>query len=412
MGIILRDLDLGEIGKTKPDKRGYIGDRESGTRKIRLSRENAVQIAHPGKRAVALMIAPFGALVALDIGSETRGRVMEIGGNGIENTGFGTALHHVDDRPFLRRPSGQGRLTGDVIEIFGDRGAFRNSRAIVQFQHRHGAARVLFKKRRCLVFTAGHVDLHELDLIGQVFFRQRDTDTCRIGKTFKLINLHFTVPPCVNKNHYLSVDRLHSLPYPTRQAYLVIDTDNYGNDMSDTIDRLLDAAETSIRLRGYHAVSFRELADDLGIKSSSVHYYFRQKEDLGHAVVERYAARVLSALADEAANAETPVDHLAALCAVYRQALKGSDSICLCGMLGAESAGLPTKLADAVATFFQANIDWIAAALPQTMTAKARRERATHILATLQGAMTVAATLKSHKVFDEAVRDLLASAQV
>ena len=180
--------------------------------------------------------------------------------------------------------------------------------------------------------------------------------------------------------------------------------------MSDTIDRLLDAAETSIRLRGYHAVSFRELADDLGIKSSSVHYYFRQKEDLGLSVVDRYTARVFDALAAEAANAKTPADHLAALSAVYRQALKGSDSICLCGMLGAESAGLPPKLAASVAAFFQANIDWIAAVLPQTLPAKTRREKAAHILSTLQGAMTVAATLKSHKVFDDAVRDLLANA--
>lgn len=181
--------------------------------------------------------------------------------------------------------------------------------------------------------------------------------------------------------------------------------------MSDTIDRLLDAAETGIRLRGYHAVSFRDLADELEIKSSSVHYYFRQKEDLGLAVVERYTARVFAALKAQAANAETPTDHLAALCAVYRQALKGSDSICLCGMLGAESAGLPPKLAAAVAAFFQANIDWITSVLPQKLPAKARREKATHILATLQGAMTVAGSLKSHKVFDEAVRDLLANVQ-
>lgn len=179
--------------------------------------------------------------------------------------------------------------------------------------------------------------------------------------------------------------------------------------MSDTIDRLLDAAEAGIRLRGYHAVSFRELADELGIKSSSVHYYFRQKEDLGLAVVERYAARVFAALTAEASNAKTPTDHLAALCAVYRQALRGSDSICLCGMLGAESAGLPEKLSAAVAAFFQANIDWIAATLPQTMPAKARRGKAIHILATLQGATTVAGSLKSHKVFDDAVRDLLES---
>ena len=94
---------------------------------------------------------------------------------------------------------------------------------------------------------------------------------------------------------------------------------------------------------------------------------------------------------------------------MYRQALRGSDSICLCGMLGAESAGLPEKLSAAVAAFFQANIDWIAATLPQTMPAKARRGKAIHILATLQGATTVAGSLKSHKVFDDAVRDLLES---
>jgi hypothetical protein len=56
--------------------------------------------------------------------------------------------------------------------------------------------------------------------------------------------------------------------------------------------------------------------------------------------------------------------------------------------------------------FFQDNIDWIAATLPQTIPAKARRGKATHILATLQGATTVAGSLKSHKVFDDAVRDL------
>ena len=182
--------------------------------------------------------------------------------------------------------------------------------------------------------------------------------------------------------------------------------------MSDTITRLLDAAETGIRLRGYHAVSFRDLAEELGIKSSSVHYYFRQKEDLGLAVVERYTERVFAALTAETANTETPIDYLTAFVSVYRHALKGSDSICLCGMLGAESAGLTEKLAAAVAAFFQENIDRIAANLPRTMPAKARREKATHILATLQGAMTVATSLKSHKVFDNAVRDLLAGAEV
>ena len=83
------------------------------------------------------------------------------------------------------------------------------------------------------------------------------------------------------------------------------------------------------------------------------------------AVVERYAARVFNAVEDAASDAQNPADKLRALCSVYRQALTDSDRICLCGMLGAESCGLPDKLAAAVAAFFEANIDWIAKSLPK-----------------------------------------------
>ena len=47
--------------------------------------------------------------------------------------------------------------------------------------------------------------------------------------------------------------------------------------MSETVDCLQDAAEIAMRSRGYHGVSFRELADDVGIKSASVHYYRRKR---------------------------------------------------------------------------------------------------------------------------------------
>jgi TetR/AcrR family transcriptional repressor of nem operon len=168
----------------------------------------------------------------------------------------------------------------------------------------------------------------------------------------------------------------------------------------------MDAAENGIRLRGYHAVSFRDLAGELGIKSSSVHYYFRQKEDLGLALVRRYGERFFAALDAKAANARTPEARLRAFCGVYRDALVGSDRICLCGMLGAESCGLPKPLSDAVADFFAANIDWLAAALPKEVPARRRRKRAAHIVATLQGAMVLASSMKDHTIFDDAVTAL------
>ena len=189
--------------------------------------------------------------------------------------------------------------------------------------------------------------------------------------------------------------------------------------MTETLERLLDAAEDALRLRGYHAVSFRDLADALQIKSASVHYYFRHKEDLGLAVVARYRERFFAALEAEVALEEKaaskakrlsgPAARLKAFCRVYRQALTGSDRICLCGMLGAESGGLPEKLSKAVADFFQENIDWVAENLPEGLSPSERGRKARHMVTTLQGAMMLAHSLDQMAVFDDAVEELLAA---
>jgi TetR/AcrR family transcriptional repressor of nem operon len=178
--------------------------------------------------------------------------------------------------------------------------------------------------------------------------------------------------------------------------------------MNETMVRVMDAAESGIRLRGYHAVSFRELADELGIKSSSVHYYFRQKEDMGVALVKRYSDRFFADLEEKTVGARTPEDRLRAFCNAYRDALKQSDKICLCGMLGTESCGLPVVLADAVAAFFEANLAWVGDALPMELGLTERQARATQVLATLQGAMMIATSLKNHALFDDVARSLLA----
>ena len=51
----------------------------------------------------------------------------------------------------------------------------------------------------------------------------------------------------------------------------------------------MDAAERRMQLGGFGGFSFREIAADVGIKSSSVHYHFPTKEDLAAAVIRRWA---------------------------------------------------------------------------------------------------------------------------
>lgn len=175
---------------------------------------------------------------------------------------------------------------------------------------------------------------------------------------------------------------------------------------TDTTTRLLDAAEYRMRRGGYNAVSFRELANDTEIKSSSVHYHFPKKEDLGVALIDRYTERFFDTLRAAAQSATTPKEKLGAFRKVYRGSLYEDKAVCLCGLLGAEMAGLPTALADGVQSFFDANIEWVSNALPETLSKTEKYKRASALVAGHQGAMMMANSRKDKKLFDT-VTDLL-----
>ena len=64
--------------------------------------------------------------------------------------------------------------------------------------------------------------------------------------------------------------------------------------MSDIKTAIMDAAERRMQLGGFGGFSFREIAADVGIKSSSVHYHFPTKEDLAFAGREQGLARLVA----------------------------------------------------------------------------------------------------------------------
>src|SRR6201996_9573655 len=79
-----------------------------------------------------------------------------------------------------------------------------------------------------------------------------------------------------------------AIVFPAHRGYLP--ADRYRSvPMSDVKTAIMDAAERRIQLGGFGGFSFREIAADVGIKSSSVHYHFPTKEDLAAAVIRRWA---------------------------------------------------------------------------------------------------------------------------
>jgi TetR/AcrR family transcriptional regulator, transcriptional repressor for nem operon len=162
---------------------------------------------------------------------------------------------------------------------------------------------------------------------------------------------------------------------------------------------ILEAAEIRIRRGGFEAVSYRDLAADVGIRAASVHYHFPQKALLGAAVVDRYSDKLSAALGAVDLAQATAAEHLQRLCDCYGAAVQNDGMICLGCMLGAESKDLPEAVSEAARRFFKRLLDWTEAVLGDRTDAAAL---AVHIIGALQGTMILAVTLKRPELMDEA----------
>jgi len=126
--------------------------------------------------------------------------------------------------------------------------------------------------------------------------------------------------------------------------------------------RLLEHAQTLIQLRGYCGFSYRDLSTLVGVKTSSIHYYFPAKEDLVLAAVNAYSSRVLGDIAGiaEALPANKKLERYGKL---LIKELGEGEQICLCGMLAADIQSLPELVRFAVLAFYRANESWLARVL-------------------------------------------------
>jgi TetR/AcrR family transcriptional regulator, transcriptional repressor for nem operon len=185
------------------------------------------------------------------------------------------------------------------------------------------------------------------------------------------------------------------------------DATNYSDKaiapLSPKAIEILEAAEIRIRRGGFEAVSYRDLAADVGIKAASVHYHFPQKALLGAAVIDRYSDKMVTSLGLVDLTQSTTAEHLQRLCDCYRLAVQNDGMICLGCMLGAESQDLPDAVSEAASRFFKRLLNWIELALGERADASTL---AVHTIGTLQGTMILAVTLKRPELMDEVVDQL------
>ncbi|MGO4307685.1 TetR/AcrR family transcriptional regulator [Cupriavidus sp. RAF12] len=135
-------------------------------------------------------------------------------------------------------------------------------------------------------------------------------------------------------------------------------------------EQLLEHASVLIRRRGYNGFSYRDLADLVGVKTSSIHYYFPSKDDLVLEVVRLYRESLSARL--QSIETDMP---LAEQARQYIQPLRNGiegGQVCLAGMLSAEVMALPESVRALLKEHFSMNEAWITGLLKRAESERGR----------------------------------------
>jgi TetR/AcrR family transcriptional repressor of nem operon len=170
-------------------------------------------------------------------------------------------------------------------------------------------------------------------------------------------------------------------------------------------ESILAAAKQTAQLHGYSGLNFRDLANDVGIKSASIHYHFPTKADLGAAVARRYWEDSVKSLATmEAADGDAKRS-LHAYPNEFRKSLANGNRLCLCSFMAAEYDDLPDMVKTEVQSFADVNIAWLRKMLvaANVVPESESEARARAVFAAVAGAQLVARSRSDIALYDSMI---------
>tara|TARA_B100000900_G_scaffold66773_1_gene51987 strand:- start:782 stop:1375 length:594 start_codon:yes stop_codon:yes gene_type:complete len=130
--------------------------------------------------------------------------------------------------------------------------------------------------------------------------------------------------------------------------------------MNATADRILDAGQELIQTRGFSAMSFQDIAFEVGIKKPSIIHHFPTKAELGVAIIRRYRGTFAAQLQEISEDpSKSSVDALDFYFSPYLFFASTRDKVCLCGALAGEMPALPKTMRAEVKQFMKAHQQWL-----------------------------------------------------
>lgn len=171
---------------------------------------------------------------------------------------------------------------------------------------------------------------------------------------------------------------------------------------SNSREDILAAARRTAQAHGYSGLNFRDLADEVGIKAASIHYYFPSKADLGAAVARRYWEDTAAELESMLVVNSDPIRCLHQYPGLFRKSLESENRMCLCSFMAAEYDDLPQEVKNEVHAFTDVNVAWLSKVLSAAAVVSSNESewRARAIFAAIAGAQLVARSRSDISLYD------------
>lgn len=180
---------------------------------------------------------------------------------------------------------------------------------------------------------------------------------------------------------------------------------------SNAREAILAAARRTAQAHGYNGLNFRDLAEEVGIKSASIYYHFPSKAELAAAVAKRYwedSAAALEAVSDDHPD---PLECLRRYPDGFRQTLENDNRMCLSSFMSAEYGDLPEAVRKEVQGFADVNVAWLARMLSAAGVVDAGQSeaRARAIYAAVAGAQLIARSRSDLALYDALIENYRAA---
>lgn len=125
----------------------------------------------------------------------------------------------------------------------------------------------------------------------------------------------------------------------------------------DTKELIVETANRFLVEKGFNAFSYKHISQEIAIKTSSIHYHYPTKTDLGIAIIQQHLAALNQTITRN--KNKTPIEKLDKLFTYY-QKLSIRNHVCIVGAMASDVYTLEELLRNELLSFSNAVIDWAA----------------------------------------------------